>query len=178
MLAQQPEVQFEPNSAPIERACALLASLQKAHVRLLSAIQNLTRITGRPSADRLEYSAVRFRVSEASLARRIAVRDACDYILEVGSPSDQQAISRLRKADSDLARHASQHVNRWTTDQVGLDWGGYCSASKEIRRALLKQMELERAMLCPLLHKHSSNRPDHIRLIPIDRFIAEESGRS
>lgn len=173
MLAERTENQ--PNSSSANRAWTILADLQKAHVRLLSTVQTLAKLTGRASADRLEYSAVRFRVSEASLARRIAFRAACDHLLEVGTPSDQQTISRLRSADSDLARRASLHVNRWTTDKVGLDWGGYCNASKEIRRDLLNQIELERAMLCPLLHKHGSSRRGEIRLIPIDEFIAQEA---
>jgi hypothetical protein len=43
-----------------------------------------------------------------------------------------------------------------------------------MRSALLKQIELERSMLYPLLHKHGSVRRSEIRLIPIDEFLTEE----
>lgn len=175
MLARQPESQFAPDCSPAHRALSMLADLQKAHLRLLGAVQTLTKITGRASGDKVEYSTARFRLSEASLARRITFRTACQYLQLAACPADQQTIGRLRRADSELAQQASKHVNRWTMDRVDSDWPAYCLASKEIRRALLQQIQVERAMLYPLLHKHGSGRRSEIRLIPIDQFIAEEA---
>jgi hypothetical protein len=177
MLAQGSQTDFRSNltALPSSRSWAILADLQNAHIRLTASIKNLAKITAQPCCDKIEYSAVRFRVSEASLARRITFRAACDYLLEVAAPADQQTISRLRSADADLAKYASQHVQRWTTASVDLDWKGYCVSSKEMRGALLKQIELERSMLYPLLHKHDACRRNEVRLIPIEQFLAEEA---
>jgi hypothetical protein len=163
-------------AATANRAWALLADLQKTHARLIASLADLARITGRPSADKVEYAAVRFRVSEASLARRIVCRAVCDHLEPLVSHFDQQSLSRLRTLDAELARLGSQHVNRWTTDRISLEWESYCRASTEMRRALLKQVELERTLLQPLLHKYGSgHRRDDFRLIPIEQFIAEEA---
>jgi len=177
MLAQRSETQVGAplDSVSSNRSWAILADLQNAHIRLITAIKDLAKITGRPCSDKVEYSTVRFRVSEASLARRITFRAACDYLLPIASPADQQTISCLRSADADLAKHASQHVQRWTTATVDLDWDGYCVSAREMRSALLKQIELERSMLYPLLHKHGASRRSQVRLIPIDEFLAEEA---
>ena len=175
MLAQQPKDDCLANPAPAPQPAAILADLELTHSRLLSAIQNLAKTTRRPSPDKLEYSAARFRVSQASLARRTVFRAACTYFEAVASTAEQETISRLRQADSDLGRLASQHVSRWSTERVADQWDGYCCASRDMRRALLKQIELERAMLFPLLRNQDSNRKDQIRLIPIDQFLAEES---
>jgi len=177
MLAQRSETQVGAplDSVSSNRSWAILADLQNAHIRLITAIKDLAKITGRPCSDKVEYSTVRFRVSEASLARRITFRAACNYLLPIASPADQQTISRLRSADADLAKCASQHVQRWTTATIDTDWAGYCVSSIEMRSALLKQIELERSMLYPLLHKHGSVRRSEIRLIPIDEFLTEEA---
>ena len=176
MIAQRQEAQFAsyPPPSPSNRSWAILADLQNAHIRLIAAIKDLAKITGQTRGDKVEYSAIRFRVSEASLARRITFRAACDFLLPTASPGDEQTISRLRSADSELAKHASGHVQKWTTATVDLDWEGYCLAMGEMRRGLLKQIELERSMLYPLLHKHGSIRRGMIRLIPIEEFLAEE----
>jgi hypothetical protein len=177
MVAQRSELEIEPISgAPSpNRSWALLTDLQNAHIRLTASIKDLAKLTGQPSSDKVQYSAVRFRVSEASLARRITFRAACDYLLQVAAPADQQTISRLRSADADLAKHASKHVQQWTTANIDRDWAGYCVCSVEMRSALLKQIELERSMLYPLLHQHGSCRRSQVRLIPIDEFLAEEA---
>jgi len=177
MIAQQSEMESgsSPDVHSTNRSWAILADLQNAHIRLLAATKDLAKITGQPRGDKVEYSAIRFRVSEASLARRIVFRAACDYLLPIASPVDQQTISRLRSADSELAQQASQHVHQWTTANVDLDWEGYCASSMEIRSTLLKQIELERSQLYPLLHKHGSTRRSEIRLIPIDQFLEEDA---
>lgn len=177
MLAQRSETQLgsSPEAASFNRSRAILADLQNAHIRLTAAIKDLAKLTGQPCSDKIEYSAVRFRVSEASLARRITFRAACDYLLPIASPADQQTISRLRSADADLAKCASEHVQRWTTANIDRDWAAYCVSSVEMRGALLKQIELERSMLYPLLHKHGATRRSPVRLIPIDEFLAEEA---
>ena len=176
MFPQRPEIQLEARQVYANRGWAILADLQKAHTRLLTSIRDLAKITAKPCGDKIEFSAVRFRVSEASLARRIVFRAACDHLLPEASTADQQLISRLRSADSDLALLASEHVNRWTTETVELDWESFCSQSKEMRRALLKQIELERAMLYPLLHSNDGvRRRSEIRFIPIEQFIAQEA---
>ena len=160
------------------RSWAILADLQTAHVRLLASIKDLAKITVQPQADKVEYSAVRFRVSEASLARRIVFRAACDHLFEIAPPAQQETIRRLRNADAELAQLTSQHVHQWTGTAVDQDWEGYCVCSKEIRSALLKQVELERGLLYPLLHQHGSNPRRDFRLIPIDQFLAEETAVS
>jgi len=177
MIAQRPETQSasNPEVATANRSWAILADLQNAHIRLIASIKDLAKITEQASSDKVEYSAIRFRVSEASLARRIVFRAACDYLLPIASPADQQTIGRLRSADAELAKHASQHVQQWTTATVDLGWEGYCASSREIRSSLLKQIELERSLLYPLLHRHGSSRRSEIRLIPIDQFLAEEA---
>lgn len=177
MLSEQREMRGGSDPiATANRAWALLADMQKTHLRLIASIADLTRITARPQADKVEYAAIRFRVSEASLARRIVCRAACDHLEPLVSHFDQQSLARLRTLDADLARLGSQHVNRWTTDRISLEWEGYCRASTEVRRALLKQVELERTLLQPLLHKHGSgHRRADFRIIPIEQFIAQEA---
>ena len=177
MIAQRLAAQLPSNlsASPSNRSWAILADLQDAHIRLLASIKDLAKITERPCSDKVEYAAVRFRVSEASLARRMTFRAACDYLQPLASPADQQAISRLRSADAELAKHASEHVRQWTTENIDRDWEGYCDATEEMRSALLKQIELERLLLSPMLHKLGERRRGEFRLIPIDQFLAEEA---
>jgi hypothetical protein len=177
MIAQQQKTQSAPalDGHSFSRSWAILGDLQDAHIRLTASIRDLARITERPCSDKVEYSAVRFRVSEASLARRSAFRAACDHLLPIASPADQQTIGRLRSADAELAKHASEHVRQWTTEMVDQDWQGYCLSSREMGHALQKQIGLERSLLYPLLHKHGACRRSRIRLIPIDEFLAEEA---
>lgn len=176
MLSQARDIQLASSeSGSGDRAIFLLSELEKVHDRFVACLGALARTTAKPAADKLEYALIRFRVSEASLARRMIVRAACEYLMDAASPNDQRAISRLRTMDSDLARETSRHVHCWTSAKVSDDWEGYSRASKDIRRVVLAQVELERATLYPMLRNRASGGRSGIRLIPIKQFIAEET---
>jgi hypothetical protein len=99
------------------------------------------------------------------MGRRACFNLTCNRI-ENASADEQAIIARVKEADRALLHKSAGHVSQWTADAIAADWRGYCAASRQIRRDMLAELELEANLLFPLLSKRSvelSNAPHRRR---------------
>ena len=132
-------------------AAFLLGELEDAHSILLGAIEELAELTRGAVPDKERLVEVRWRVSEASLIRRLLWGRIHAYLSEHAVGEFENSLRDLQEADMVLIRVSTEHVGRWTADAVIEDWPGYCSASTNMRRRLIEGVELEKRLLYPIL---------------------------
>lgn len=129
----------------------LLAELQKAHRELLEQIANMEAVTGEPSYDCEKLANARWKISQASLARRTLAARICDYLMPRCDASQIAAIRSLQEADRNLLRTSAAHVGLWRTNLTEQDWRGYCRASRDVRRRMRAHIMLEQRILYGIL---------------------------
>lgn len=145
---------YVPESAPAAKS--LLADLRDAHRQLLAELDNMEAITGQPEYDRARCATGRWKISQASLARRVLSSRICDFFLPRCGPADVVSLRNLQEADRELLRKSGDHVRRWTAETIERDWRGYCQASQEIRWLLHAHLAVEQRLLYPLLERSAS----------------------
>ena len=128
-----------------------LDQLEEAHSRLLGAIDHLQQLAEGPAPDKELLVTVRWRVSEASLARRLLWGRIHDALARQCDPIVERDLRELQEADIRLIRASADHVARWPADAVIGDWEGYCRASEAMRRQMTDAVAVERRLLCPIL---------------------------
>ena len=132
-------------------SAALLASLREAHDTLLAAMEVMDQVTRQPVPDRIQFTAGRWRISHASLARR-SVWNACfRHLLSVVHPRTAQALDELNREDIELMQLSAAHIARWSADSVERKWPTYCDASRAIRGRMHARITAEKRLLYPLL---------------------------
>lgn len=147
---------LEPESRPvITSATALYSDLRDADSALLACFTEMARSTSHPEGDKYEYTNARFKISQASRARRALVRRICEYLRVRVRDADAQAIQKLEKEQCEVVRRSTEHVSRWSSQDICRDWRGYCIASREIREHMLANVESERLILYPMLERCS-----------------------
>lgn len=129
--------------------------LKEADSSLLECLAVMGRITGQPEGDKCEYTNARYKISQASLARRTLVRRICEYLRARVRDAEAQAIQKLEVEQYELMRRSTEHVSRWSSQDVGRDWRGYCIASHEIQQHMLTNVESERQVLYSMLQRGS-----------------------
>lgn len=129
----------------------LLEDLRAAHENLTCAIGELAHLTKGPVPAKETLDKVRWKLSRASLSRRMLwTRIHCD--LAPGSSEEMKLkLRQLQEADMRLLRHSTEHVATWTTDRIVNDWPGYCLASQHMRSKMKEAIAAERRTLYPLL---------------------------
>jgi hypothetical protein len=132
-------------------AAFLLDKLEEAHSSLLGAIEGLAELTRGPVPEKEQLIEVRWRVSEASLARRLLWGRIHAYLSERANREVESSLRKLQEADMLLIRISTEHVGRWTADAIIEDWPGYCRASDAMRGRLIEGVELEKRLLYPIL---------------------------
>lgn len=132
-------------------SAALLATLREAHGTLLAAMEVMDQVTRRPLPDRIQFTAGRWRISHASMARR-SVWEACfRHLLPVVHPRTAQALDELNREDFELMHLSAAHIARWSADSVEQEWPTYCHASRAIRGQMAVRIAAEKRLLYPLL---------------------------
>ena len=131
-------------------ALFLAESLKEAHHQLLSAIDELERLTSGPMPDKAQLVSARWNVSRASLERRLLWGRIHLYLAKHVSAKAEDDLRELQESDIRLLRISSAHVNKWTPEAIIEDWAGYCRASDTMRSKMRGAIETERRLLYPI----------------------------
>lgn len=152
-MRHAPIAEFEASSGREADAGPLLAALKQTHQQLHAEMAGMEALTREQSPDRLRYPQLRWRLSQASLARRnLSARIRADLEPRV-EPRDRATLKDLRDADCDLARNSAAHIGRWSADSIDANWPAYCQASREIRWKMEAYLDMERRLLFPILER-------------------------
>lgn len=130
---------------------SLLLELHLAHERVLGAMEVLGRLTREcaPNEDRL--SNARWKLSAASMHRRLLVRTIHDRLAPSATMTEAVDLRRLQILDAEIRQASTDHISNWTTSAILLDWPGYCEASIAIRGEMIGYLEEEKRVLNPML---------------------------
>lgn len=137
----------QANSGP------LLAELRKAHEDLLRAIEELAILTAGPAPPKGKLVNIRWKVSSASLSRRLLWGRILMSLSGRADPAEQQTLRRLQDIDIELLRTSTKHVGAWTSEAILEDWSGYCRDSRDMRAKMIEAITSEQELLFPILHR-------------------------
>jgi len=130
---------------------ALFEELKAAHANLQSAIDDLDHLTRGPVPGKELLDSVRWRISRASLSRRLLWgKIHCDFA-PIADESKRAALRHLQEADIRLLRDSAEHVAKWTTETILDDWPAYCRASERMRLKMIEAVSAEKRILYPIL---------------------------
>jgi hypothetical protein len=136
---------------PTEVAASLCGELRQAHERLFAEMANMDVLTQAPGPDWVQFCAARWRISEASLARRTLAARIIDYLLARVGAEDVVELKRHKAADQQLLRASAAHVSAWPLKGIQSDWRGYCKASRQVRAQMSAFLRSEQRILFPML---------------------------
>lgn len=142
---------YVPESAHVART--LLSELRNAHRHLISQLLAMDALTSEREVDPTMCATSRWRLSQASLGRRLLVARICDYFLPRLDPDWRTELRALAEADRGLLLVSSAHLGRWPASSIQADWPGFCSASREMQRKTHAHIALEQRVLYPLLEE-------------------------
>lgn len=132
-------------------AAELLAELKAAHVRLAKALDELERIATGPRPDRRRFTSSRWKLSRASLTRRLLWAKILGFLLyRVGN----RAVADLRRLQDDdiaLLGASTRHVATWTTEAALTEWPLYRKSSHVMRGKMAAGIAAEKRLLYPML---------------------------
>lgn len=144
--------------------------LKTTHAALVDAIEELAQLVRGGPPDREELVNVRWRVSQASLSRRLLWGQIHTLLARRVEVKFERDLRRLQEADFELIKASTKHVSRWTVDAIVGDWEGYCRASEIMQFRMLDALAQERRLLYPILetlmkggdtrHRLEDERPD------------------
>lgn len=131
---------------------AMLEALKEAHREVRECMEAMEALASSPGADKQTYTTARYRISRASMARRSSF-NRVRATLDSATPMEVAAIENIARLDRELMASSAKHVRRWSVQAIADDWGGYCAASRSIRRQMADELEAEEAMLFPILKR-------------------------
>ena len=132
-------------------SAVLLWALKSAYTHLEDCIAEMERVTGARELDMSTLANARFRISQASYARRQLVRRACDHLSGHATAPEADVIQSIRSDAAAYVRSSTEHVRNWRPSEIARDWAGYRRASRDIRAKLKVTMRTEQRLLFPLL---------------------------
>jgi hypothetical protein len=164
MRGAHPEPAPEPSVG--ETAAALLVELGSAHDTLLDCIAELERTCALPQPDEAAFTAIRWKLSGASLTRRMLWAKILGFLVprvagetELKDGGAAADLRRLHEDDIALLKTSTAHVGRWSAEKALADWADYCEASFTMRGRMKAAIENERKLLYPMLEKLSGGGP-------------------
>ena len=152
-MASLARAALSPISPKQSSAWILLVQLKEAHEELGWAIEHVDQLTRGPQPTDDALANARWRISQASLRRRVLAVQINDFLGARLHGQDLASLGALRQSDQQLVRHSGLHVRTWTIHSIRPDWAGYCAASREIRMLMKSHLRLERQILHPLLER-------------------------
>ena len=142
---------YEPESAHVART--FLAELRQSHRELLAYIQQLEAMSYHADPDRTALTTARWKLGQASLARRLLATRICDYFEARCEPAQIEVLRSLRNADREMLRVSAAHLGKWTAATIFTDWAAYCRDGFAMRRRAHDHIALEQRVLYPLLEQ-------------------------
>lgn len=141
-----------PTALPTNKrdANAVLADLRELHRELTEEIGNMERVVTTAVPELPVYTRTRWRLSSASRRRSQVVNEAIALLPSSGRALSS-AVAALTRDGAMLARMSSEHTQRWSLEATLADWSGYGRASGDIRLAMRRRIQQEKATLYPLL---------------------------
>lgn len=128
-----------------------MPELRTLHEQLLEMLGELEALCERPAPDEAALAGLRYRLTRTSGARRKLIEALC-VELQMALPQTEIApIRALRESNVAAMTSSSDHIGTWSLREIMKDWSGYCQASRQIRRSMRDQIELERTTLYPHL---------------------------
>ena len=104
-----------------------LNELKEAHESVLGAIGELAELTRGSVPSKGELASVRWRLSAASLSRRLIWGRIHAFLSRrVSDPAVDRDLRHLQETDMRLMRTSTEHVGRWSLEAILGDWAGYC----------------------------------------------------
>lgn len=129
-----------------------LSELKEAHEGLLCAIETLAQLTRGTVPDKGELAAARWRVSAASLSRRLIWgRIHSSLARRVTDLDVDRELRHLQQVDISLMRASAKHVGTWSLAGIIDDWAGYRQASKDMLCKMKEGISEEKRLLYPIL---------------------------
>ena len=142
---------YVPDSAHVARS--LLSELKNAHRDLINQMAAMDALTAKDQFDAALCVNSRWRLSQASLVRRLLTARICDFFLPRVELDDRAGLRQLLEADRALLAKSSAHLGRWSVETVRRDWAGFCTASRAIRRKTHVHVAHEQRVLYPMLEE-------------------------
>jgi hypothetical protein len=130
--------------------------MEVAHRTLQNQITELGRVTASDTPDRQRLVAARWRISQASLTRRLLWRRLYQMLLSVAAAEDAVVLKQLQRLDDRMIRASSDHTARWSTNEALARWNLYCLASEAVRHRMSGALATERRLLFPLLARYAA----------------------
>lgn len=134
-----------------------LEDLKDAHRNLIAQMTAMEALATADEFDASLCTSGRWRLSQASLTRRLLAARICQYLLSRPEVAETAEIKRLADADQAMLRESTAHLGRWPTARLVADWQGFCLASRDIRRKTHEHIAHEQRLLYPLL-EDAANR--------------------
>lgn len=151
---QPPSTEWRTGNAT---SAHLLLELRNAHQNLLAAMAAMDNLTREPQTDRARYAKARWRISQASLARRTLWGTIFRHLMPRVSSEEVVHLEHLRTADQQMLRHSANHIAIWILARIEADWKGYCEASIAIRWRMKCCLDAEQRILYPMLESSSAS---------------------
>lgn len=149
-----------PVDAEFRRKCASFTEeLESRHAVLIQALGVMKSATEADLPDREAYANARWRLSNASMARRTLCGRIYAHLQSNVTERDAATITRLQGADRQLLARSVQHVSEWSSHAIEAKWAEYCAASLSLRAAMRRCLSDEKLALYPLLHRLARPEP-------------------
>lgn len=144
-------VRIEVEAAAAAPNQFLLVDLEQAFHKLDECIREMDDVTAAPRPDMARLATARFRLSQASNARRLLVREACARLHCAAPEHRRAAIRKLQSETASYFQASTDHIRNWPPAEVERNWAAYREASRMIRVRMRMVMRAERRLLLPLL---------------------------
>ncbi|NLS26332.1 hypothetical protein S2M10_13140 [Sphingomonas sp. S2M10] len=122
-----------------------MEDLRRHHAQMLAALDQLEQLTQSPACDEKAVTAVRYRLTRASSARRREVVALCERLIASGAKDP--GLPALRDATLASRAASSRHIGTWTLQEVVADWAQYARASATMRASLRREIAREQQIL-------------------------------
>ena len=142
---------YMPESAHVAKT--LLTQLREAHRELMRQISAMEKLTSAEAVDPVECAGQRWRLSQASLTRRLLAARICDYFLRRMDPAESVELKALVEADQALLRASSAHLGRWSAGALHADWSAFCRDSRDMLARTQRHIAREQQVLYPQLER-------------------------
>jgi hypothetical protein len=128
----------------------LIRELEAAYRTLDRCIAEMDRVTVAAQPDMAQLATARFRISQASNARRLLVQEACRQLAD--APAHRAAAIRaLQRETTAYFRASTEHIRSWPPAAIQTDWPAYQDSSRAIRAKMKHGIRAEQRLLFPLL---------------------------